>query len=58
MAFDFTGLFNDNEFFPDYYWHSRLPDKVKEFEKKVKKMGVGWGSGTEVGLTVASDSRL
>lgn len=45
MAFDFTGLYNDNEFFPDYYWHSRLPDKVKEFEKKVKKMDVGWGTG-------------
>jgi len=46
MAFDFTGLYNDNEFYPDYYWHSRLPDKVKEFEKKVKKMDVGWGLGS------------
>jgi len=58
MAFDFTGLFNDNEFFPDYYWHSRLPDKVKEFEKKVKKMGVGWGSGNSTPPHFLSSKKL
>ncbi|MCY4171128.1 MAG: hypothetical protein OXF08_05965 [Bacteroidetes bacterium] len=45
MAFDFTGLVNENEFYPDYYWHSRLPEKFKEFEKRVKSENVNWGSG-------------
>ena len=45
MAFDFTGLVNQNEFYPDYYWHTRLPDKFKEFEKRVKTQDPRWGSG-------------
>ncbi|MCY4001555.1 MAG: hypothetical protein OXF84_12225 [Bacteroidetes bacterium] len=46
MAFDFTGLVNGNEFYPDYYWHSRLPEKFKEFEKRVKSEDENWGSGS------------
>ena len=36
MAFDFTGLVNQNEFYPDHYWYTMLPDKVRDFEKKWK----------------------
>ncbi|MDE2771970.1 MAG: hypothetical protein OXI44_12525 [Bacteroidota bacterium] len=36
MAFDFTGLVNQNEFYPDHYWYTMLPDKVKDFERKWK----------------------
>ena len=36
MEFDYTGLVNQNEFYPDHYWHAMLPEKVKEFEKKWK----------------------
>ncbi len=36
MEFDYTGLTNQNEFYPDHYWYEMLPDRVKEFEKKWK----------------------
>ncbi|MCY4158586.1 MAG: hypothetical protein OXF48_03140 [Bacteroidetes bacterium] len=36
MAFDFTGLVNQNEFYPDHYWYTMLPDKVKDFEERWK----------------------
>lgn len=36
MAFDLTGLINQNEFYPDHYWHEVLPDRVKDFEKRWK----------------------
>ena len=36
MEFDYTGLVNQNEFYPDHYWYTMLPEKVKEFEKRWK----------------------
>ncbi len=37
MEFDYTGLVNQNEFYPDHYWHAHLPVKIKEFEKDWKQ---------------------
>ena len=37
MEFDYTGLVNQNEFYPDHYWHAHLPEKIKEFEKDWKQ---------------------
>ena len=34
MEFDLTGLVNQNEFYPDHYWHAILPESVKGFEKR------------------------
>ncbi len=36
MEFDYTGLVNQNEFYPDHYWYTILPEKLKEFEKRWK----------------------
>ncbi len=36
MEFDYTGLVNQNEFYPDHYWHAHLPEKIKEFERDWK----------------------
>ncbi len=36
MEFNFTGLVNQNEFYPDHYWHAILPESIKDFEKRWK----------------------
>jgi len=28
MEFDYTGLVNQNEFYPDQYWHAHLLEKI------------------------------
>ncbi len=36
MEFDFTGIVNQNEFYPEYYWFETLPEEIKNFEKRWK----------------------
>ena len=50
MEFDYTGLVNQNEFYPGHYWHAILPEKVKEFEKK-------WNADEFVHILGSSDLR-